>query len=197
MPEIDPQFVIKRIKDNDSLLDILVQVEDFLDSLDLYAYKHWIDGEIVSGPSITRYWISLILKYPHRRMPDPQGAIRLLGREVRVSYRESSELKPIKVEEPADLRDGERKPKFRHAPVWLVTLEIPRRYIDDISEEWIDQYDDEVEVEDVEDAEDEGLSGEANLKDTAETDETGSGQNAAGAGGGPEGDTTAAAAEDL
>ena len=193
MPDIDPKFVIKRIKENDSLLDILVQIEDFIDSLDLYAYKHWIDGEVVSGPNVARYWISLILKYPYRRMPDPAGAIRLLGRDVRVSYRESTELLPVKTDETGDLADGgQRKQKFSHAPIWLITLEIPRRYIDDIVDASLEAYDDEVEVEDVEDAEEEGLSGEGNLRGPADDDGP-QGQ----ASGGPDGDTTAAAAEDL
>ena len=38
-------------------LDILKDFERVLDELDLYVYKNWEDGELVSGPNIKRHWI--------------------------------------------------------------------------------------------------------------------------------------------
>ncbi len=46
---------IKALDGNQKLLDMLLEVEGVFDRLDLYAYKNWIDGEIVSGPNIGRF----------------------------------------------------------------------------------------------------------------------------------------------
>jgi hypothetical protein len=155
--DFDPTQVIQRLKDNQNLLDILLQVEDFLDGLDLYAYLHWIDGEIVDGPNITRYWASITLKYPYRRMPDPRGAKRLLRYHAIVKFEKASELVPRSIDSQADFRDGTKKPKLDHAPIWLVTIKIPRWLLDDIYDQSIERYDDEVDTEAVENAEEEGL----------------------------------------
>jgi hypothetical protein len=164
--ELNPAEVIKRLNENESLLDILIEMEDFLDSLDLYAFKNWIDGEVVEGPVVSRYWCEMTLKYPYSKMPDPKGGMRLVEHDVRVSFKESTELNPIKVETPNDFRDGTRKPKLEHTKIWLVSMRIPRRFIDEIIDQSIEMYDDEVEIEDVESAEDEGLDMGLNNADT-------------------------------
>jgi len=155
--ELDPVDVVRRLNDNSNLLDIIIEMEDFLDSLDLYAFQNWIDGEIVSGPVVSRYWCSLTLKYPYSKMPDPKGGMRLVEHDVKVTYQQSTELSPISIESPDDYREGIRKPKFEQTKIWLITINIPRRFIDEIINQSIEAYDDEVELEDVQDAEDEGL----------------------------------------
>ena len=87
--------IIKKIASSKILLDVLIAFEDFLDSNDLYVYKNWFDGEIVEGPIISRYWISVTLKYPYRKMPDPEGAERLVRNGVSVKYKKAKGIKTI------------------------------------------------------------------------------------------------------
>jgi hypothetical protein len=69
---------LKSIEETPHLLDILLQVEDVLDSLDTYVFKHWINGEVVQGPKIRKFWVTISLKYDYEDMPDPRAALRLL-----------------------------------------------------------------------------------------------------------------------
>ena len=62
---------LNAIFDNKDLLDVLIDVEDVFDGLDLYAFKNWIDGLVVSGPHVSRYWINVCLLYTS---PSPRDA---------------------------------------------------------------------------------------------------------------------------
>jgi len=61
------------ISKGDSILDMLLEFERTLDTVEIFAYKNWILGEVVAGPEIGRYWFSVTLMYPHACMPDPNG----------------------------------------------------------------------------------------------------------------------------
>ena len=64
---------IDRLYSFNSLLDILLNVEGFLDDMNIYAYdKNWYRGEVVSGPTISRYWVKIVLKFDHKYMPNPE-----------------------------------------------------------------------------------------------------------------------------
>lgn len=167
---IDPSQVVKRLNTNDDLLDILIEMEDFLDSRDLYAFKNWIDGVIIDGPHVSRYWCELTLKYPYMKMPDPAGKARLEEHDVRVDYTESTELVPVQVQSPEDFRPGSRKPKLEHSKIWLVTISIPRRFIDDIIDQNMENYDD-VGIDGAEDATDAKIEGLDNMTTTEDSDD--------------------------
>ena len=77
---------LNAIFDNKDLLDVLIDVEDVFDGLDLYAFKNWIDGLVVSGPHVSRYWINVKLMYLHKDMPDPTGAQRLERHGCKIKY---------------------------------------------------------------------------------------------------------------
>jgi hypothetical protein len=156
-----------KIQESPHLLDILVQMEDVLDSLDIYVFKNWIEGEIVDGPKLRRYWFDFTLRYPKDKMPDPKGAMRLVKHGVRVSYDEAT------IEEPAEPmgegvhadfeptgEDEEQKPTH-----WEVTISIPRRLLSDMNSAELDLYDEDVEVEDVQDAQDSGMNDETGYTD--------------------------------
>ena len=81
------QDVIDRVTSNNDLLDILLDVEEYLDSTNLYAFKNWIKGVVVDGPYVSRYWVKLTLKWSYMQMPDPTGAQRLLAHGTKVVYR--------------------------------------------------------------------------------------------------------------
>lgn len=153
----NPQL-FKRLSDSDSLTDVLIQMEDFMDSLDLYVFKNWFEGEIVDGPEIRRYWVSMTLKYAYEDMPDPAGAERLMRHGVKVFYRKAKEETSVDVETPSDL-EANRKPKMKLDPIWLVTIQMPRRFIEELDDSDLEMHvdDDVVDVEDVSDARDENI----------------------------------------
>ena len=159
MPQ-NPQL-FKRLSDSDSLTDVLIQMEDFMDSLDLYVFKNWFEGEIVDGPVIRRYWVSMTLKYAYEDMPDPAGAERLMRHGVKVSFKKGKEDEPVEVESPEDLEPN-NKPKMERKPVWLIDIQIPRRFIEELDDSDLEMHvDDEmVDVEDVSDARDEDIDDE-------------------------------------
>ena len=56
-----------------SLLTLL-DFERVLDELDLYAFQNWKFGELVSGPTISKYKVTCVFMWPEKLMPDPRGA---------------------------------------------------------------------------------------------------------------------------
>ena len=95
MPTNDTSKLIKQINDNESLTDILIQCEDFLDSLDMYAFRNWFKGEVVGGPFVKRYWITIQLRYDYNDIPDPSGGYRLFKHGCLIKYKKAFELRPI------------------------------------------------------------------------------------------------------
>ena len=59
---------------NQTVLEILTEFEGVLDSMDMYAYENWIKGEVVDGPILDRYWVTVTLMYPEKSMPNPEAA---------------------------------------------------------------------------------------------------------------------------
>jgi hypothetical protein len=143
---------IESLEDSPHLLELLIQMEDVLDSLDLYVFKNWSKGEIVEGPVIRRYWLNMTLRYLIDDMPDPRAGFRLLRHGVRLDY--------AKIEEEDT------------GKVWHVTVSIPRRLCTDIASAQLDFYDEEIDQDDVLDAQDTGLDDETGLTDGNETGAT-------------------------
>lgn len=130
------------IEDTPHVLSILLEVEDVLDSLDIYVFKNWILGEVIDGPRIKRYWVTVTLQYDHKKMPDPRAGLRLLKHGILVSF-EKGEL--------------EAMPNTPAEPIWLVKLEVPRRLLSGVNNTASDFYDDEVDQDDLEGAKDMGI----------------------------------------
>jgi hypothetical protein len=150
MPTID----LEKIDDSSHLLDILIQCENVMDALDLYAYAHWLDGEVVEGPIVNRYWVKMSLLYPYDKMPDPRAALRLLKHGVQVEFdRMQRESRPA----------APGMEKKTPPPEWLVRLSFPRRLLDQNEEADLEMYDDEINPDDVEDAQDAGIDDESAL----------------------------------
>ncbi len=152
-----------------SALETLMQVDAVLDSLNVYVYKNWIEGEVVDGPHIERYWVTVTLMYPHKLMPDPEGAMRLIDNNCRVYYGKDTLVTAAKLIEPED-SDGRQGPDddYPGAPkakkikrkVWMVTLEIPREYMDSITTGKIRIDDLSIDSEKVEQAYEDGMGEE-------------------------------------
>lgn len=161
---------LDKISDSPHLLDILLQMEDVLDSLDVYVFKNWYRGEVVEGPKVRRYWLDFTLKYDFDKMPDPKAALRLMKHGARVDFWKAKYGKEGEFEDSAvtetemnDHENGE-KPKESES-FWLVRISIPRRLVAQMSAEEMDFYDDEVDIDDVEDAQDSGIDDESAYMD--------------------------------
>lgn len=112
--------------DNSVVLDYALAIEQFLsDVAIIYPYKNWIDGEIVAGPHVEKYWVKIILMYPYKKMPDPSGAEVLSKMGVKVSYKKNKFRQSVKIKTPEDLEPN-NKPKMEEKPIWLIKLDIPK-----------------------------------------------------------------------
>lgn len=144
--------VIARLSDNTDLVDVMISIEDYLDTNDLYGFKNWIDGEVVGGPFVKKYWVKVILKWPYKKMPDPSAGLRLLKHGTKVKYMTGSEEIPIKVKTADDYQPGTHKPRTKKVKVWLVELMIPRRFVESLGKEIMDLYDEEVDMDTADEA---------------------------------------------
>lgn len=166
---MDQQDILSSLQQNissNSALDTLMQVDGTLDRLNVYAYKNWIEGEIVDGPNIDRYWVTLTLMYPRKLMPDPAGAERIIKWGGKVFYAKEELITAAKLVSPDDkampdtgddMRPGQGRAKKVKRPIWLVTLELPRETMDKVStsEKRVDDM--SIDTDSVEQAYDDGL----------------------------------------
>jgi hypothetical protein len=164
---------------NENVLSVLLEFEGMLDNADIYAFKNWQVGEVVDGPKLGRYWVTVGLMYPYKMMPDPIGAERLVGYGCKVEYEKIKYTRPVKIRTQDDLEtsdDGKRVPKMISSPAWLITITMPRRYID---EDLLDTDEDEFNQEAVNDAYDQGLDEESALNGAEDQTEEEQGQESA------------------
>jgi hypothetical protein len=118
------------ISQGDTILDTLLEFERTLDNAEVFAYKHWLLGELVEGPDIGRYFYKTVWMYPYSKMPDPNGGLRLTKLGAKVNFRKGVFKRPVKVEGPEDWADPETKQaKMKESKVWLVTINLPLKYI--------------------------------------------------------------------
>ena len=171
----DTIAALKRVDDNVTSLDMLLEFEKTLDNASLYAYQNWMDGELVQGPEINRYWFETTWMYPKDKMPDPRGGMRLIKYGCKVYYKEDVFKEPERVLKPEDVAPGQehpRKAKLKKTDVWLVTIKMPRKFVDESLEGTLRMGDNEIDVEDVMAAWDEDLdhAGTEEAEVGAETD---------------------------
>lgn len=117
---------------DDSAFKILKDFERVLDELDVYVYKNWEDGELLSGPEVGRYMVTCKFMWPEKRMPDPDAGRRLLDYGCRIMYQKTYTMVPRKVYKPADFRPGTKKGKIDAHPVWVVSISMPKKLMQDI-----------------------------------------------------------------
>ncbi len=141
---------ITEVSKSNTLLDMLMEFEKTLDELDIYAFKNWNKGEILEGPSIGRHYVNVKLLYPLKEMPDPEGAKRLIARDCLIKYSKDTLETPRKVENFNDVEisvrpDGGQRftPKADSNPVWVVSIDMPRRYVDEFSAQHVEAKEDE------------------------------------------------------
>jgi hypothetical protein len=139
-----------------SLLTLL-DFERVLDELDLYAFKNWQIGELVQGPTISKYRVSCIFMWPEKLMPDPRGGRRLLPFDCDVKYKRTNMQVPMKIEDPSDYRPGTKKARLIEKKVWLVEITMPKGLMSDIRTGSVELEDQDIDLADLDDAYEQGL----------------------------------------
>jgi hypothetical protein len=148
---------IKGIYTSNGTMSTLLDYERVLDEADLYAFKNWSLGELVQGPDMGRYTATCVFMWPHKLMPDPRGAIRLVNIGCKVEVAKSKIKVPVEVKNYDDFQAGGKYPKMVEKPVWFIRIEIPVELMDDIKEGSIDLADSQIDLADLDDAYDEDL----------------------------------------
>ena len=149
---------INRINGNKTLLDMLLEFEKVLDDTGIYAYKNWMLGEVVEGPILERHWFNVTLMYPRKEMPDPDATRRLSKYGCKVEFVKEEVDIPVKVTGPQDLKDVKSKePKMESKPIWLVKIEMPRRFLETFDDRSLEIAGQKVDLGAVNDAAEDGL----------------------------------------
>jgi hypothetical protein len=123
---------IESLTTNDDSFKILKDFERVIDDLDLYVFKNWEDGELVAGPEVHRHSVTCKFMWPAENMPDPEAAARLLDYGCKVTYQKQELLVPRKVFKPEDFRPGTKKGKIDAHPIWIVSITMPKKLMQDI-----------------------------------------------------------------
>ena len=159
---------IKNIYMSEGSLLSLLDFERVLDELDLYAFRNWIIGELVSGPEIGKYRVTCIFMWPEKLMPDPRGARRLLPFDCEVKYKKTTMKVPIKITDPSDYRPGTKKARISDQKVWLVEITMPKSLMSDIRTGSIELEDQDINLEDLDVAYEQDLDQQEYKTDDAE-----------------------------
>ena len=123
---------IETIYGSNNSLNILKDFERVLDEMDIYVYDNWIDGELVSGPKESKYFIECTFMWPKEQMPEPKGGQRLLDYGCKVQFAQSVLNKVRKIKTPDDIRPGTKKGKIDKEEIWLVKIIMPKKLMTDI-----------------------------------------------------------------
>jgi hypothetical protein len=143
---------IRDIYMSEGSLLTLLDFERVLDELDLYAFKNWQIGELVSGPDIGKYRVTCIFMWPERLMPDPRGARRLLPFDCEVKFKKTAMKVPMKIEDPSDYRPGTKKARLIEKKIWLVSITMPKALMSDIRTGSVELEDQDIDLADLDDA---------------------------------------------
>jgi len=167
MKEIEElKDTLDNLVDSSSDLNVLIDFEEVLDNLNIYSYKNWEHGEVIAGPEVSKYWVTITLMYPYKLMPDPDASLRLIKHGARVFYGKDTFMEPVKIQTPDDLQppdeSGKRKPKRIKRPVWLVTIEMPRQFVNDFDSNKITINGMDIDMSEVEGAYDSDYDNEMN-----------------------------------
>lgn len=124
---------IEQIYSSNNSLSMLKDFERVIDELDTYVYDNWLDGELVSGPIESRYFVTCTFMWPKDKMPDPMGGKALMEYGCKVQFAETTVSSVRKIKTPDDIRPGTRKGKIDINPVWMVKISMPKKLMNDIT----------------------------------------------------------------
>ena len=138
---------IEQIYGSNNSLSLLKDFERVIDELDTYVYDNWIDGELVSGPKESRYFVECTFMWPKDQMPEPKGGQRLLEYGCKVQFAETTVSTVRKIKTPDDIRPGTKKGKIDHQPVWMVKIAMPKKLMNHITRRYTET--DSNKIEDI------------------------------------------------
>jgi hypothetical protein len=147
----------KTIYMTDSAISTLLDFERVIDELDIYTFDHWKQGELVAGPEYEKYFVTCTFMWPYRNKPDTRGAKRLADYDCVVKYKHDVLEYPIKVKQQSDFAPGTKIPKLGKAPVWLVTITIPKKLMQEITQGSLELESESVDAEDIDQSYETGL----------------------------------------
>jgi len=130
---------VDTIYNNNSSLAVLKDFERVLDEMDIYVYDNWLDGELLSGPAIKRHWVQAEFMWPKDKMPDLDGARRLIEIGCKVKVSRDEMIEPRKIRSPKDFRPNTKKGKLDAHPVWVVKILMPKKLVFDIFNSYMDR----------------------------------------------------------
>jgi len=159
---------IKHLYMSDNSLVTLMDFERVLDENDIYAFRNWILGELVEGPTVDRYTISCTFLWPEHLMPDPTAAKRLYPFGCKVFYKRSAMKVPIEIKKPDDFVPNTKVAKLKEIAVWLVEIQMPKTLINDIRTGSVELEDEKIDLEDLDLAYEEDGAEDANLDNDTE-----------------------------
>jgi hypothetical protein len=151
---------IKNIYMSEGSLLTLLDFERVLDELDIYAFKNWIIGELVDGPHISKYRVTVIFMWPEKLMPDPRGGRRLLPFDCEVKFKKTIMKVPMRVENPSDYQPGTHLAKLMEQKVWLVEITMPKSLMSDIKTGSVELEDQDIDLEELDQAYEQDLDKE-------------------------------------
>lgn len=180
---------IKKIYTSGSSLNMLLDFERVIDSLDIYAFPNWIYGELVEGPEIQKYWVRCKFMWPKSKMPDPNGAKRLLSYGAKVTFQQSTVEAPVAIKNPNDYRSGSKKGKLVNIPIWYVDITLPKILLKEIKGGAKEIEGEEFDMEELNQAYEKNIEGGENKsqdsgQDLMPNQQVGGGQMGGGMGGG-------------
>jgi len=123
---------IQTLSENNSAFKTLKDFERVIDELDIYVFKNWLEGELVAGPDVSRYYVKCSFMWPRDEMPDPEGGKRLYDYGCQVVYKKEHVMVPRKIKHPSDFRPGTKKGKIDAHPVWIVEITMPKKLMQDV-----------------------------------------------------------------
>lgn len=124
---------LQTLSENGSAFKVLKDFERVVDELDVYVFKNWEEGELISGPHVSRHDIECKFMWPKSHMPDPEGGRRLNDYGCEVIFEQTNVLLPRKIKDPSDYRPGTKKGKIDKHPVWIVSVKMPKKLMQDVS----------------------------------------------------------------
>jgi hypothetical protein len=160
---------IKQVSLSPSSMEILQEFERVIDENGLYAFANWKTLELVDGPKISAYRVKCTFTSPLTKMPDPAGGERLIPYGAIIEYKKAFMVYPIKVRSESDFRPAIKKPKLIKSPVWLVTIDMPKYLIKDITKGSLEIMDDEIDMDDISDAYTDDLNTHAGVQKAVAT----------------------------
>lgn len=157
----------KAIYMTDSSINTLLDFERIIDELDIYVFDHWKSGELVQGPIYEKYFVTCTFMYPYKCRPDTRGAKRLADYGCIIKYKKDTLDYPAKVKNYQDFVPGTKMPKLNKAPIWLVTITVPKKLMQEIHQGSLELESETVDAEDIDQSYETGLDDKMYKTDAA------------------------------